>query len=139
VTGPQPRRRGPGWPGAALDHDGALAAADQVFVTAHPAEPATFVLLRAAEAALTSYVDSARETGTDGAAAGDPLRRLLARHLTERLPDDPAAALWVAVTVAAVVAALDLALAEWQADGGRDDRACRRRLLAVAPLLPQEP
>jgi hypothetical protein len=114
----------------------ALARADRVLVTAHPAEPLNAVALRAGEAALTAAVDDAWDPP-----AVDQLRRLLARHLRERLPDDDAGTLHAEVVAAATVAALDLALREWRAAGARaDDTAgCRERFLAVAPLLPPEP
>jgi len=168
------------------DHETALRSADRVFVTAHPAERAAAVALRAGEAALESYLDGARAAGpshlvgppTDGPlepgsqrsadgqdgddpatapapggpttapaphapepAALDALRRLFTRHLRERLPDDADGTLYAAVTAATVVAALDLALTEWWAAGGRADgaAACRERFRAVAPLLHAEP
>ena len=136
MTGPQPRRRAAAWTNAAPDHEGALTAADRVFVTAHPAEPTTSVLMRAGAAALTSYVD-----GGAPRVAIDPLYRLFARHLGERLPDDRAGTLHAAVMAAAVTAALDLALTEWHAAGATADgaAACRERFRSVAPLLPPEP
>ena len=70
----------------------------------------------------------------------EPLRELFARHLRERLPDDDAGELHAAVTAAAVVAALDLAVARWRADGAHADMAaCRARFRAVAALLPPDP
>jgi hypothetical protein len=151
VTGPQPRHRESARTGATLDHDAALASAGRVFVTAHPAEPATSVVLRAGEAALTTYAESATgawalhpvadTSGDPEAAAVDRLRRLFAAHLRERLPDEPAGELHAAVAAAAVVAALDLALAGWLAAGARADgvAACQERFRAVAPLLPPDP
>ena len=139
MTGPQAGRGGR-WD--VLDHDAALARADRVFVTAHPAEPPAAVVLRAGEAALRSYMDGV--PGTCGArpeqAAVEPLRRLFARHLRDRLPDDPAGELHATVTAAAAVAALDLALAGWLAGGARADdvAACHARFRAVA-LLPPPP
>jgi hypothetical protein len=114
----------------------ALARADRVLVTAHPAEPLNAVALRAGEAALTAAMD-----GAWGPPAVDQLRRLLARHLRERLPDDDAGTLHAEVVAAATVAALDLALREWTAAGARADAtaACRERFRAVAPLLPPGP
>ena len=45
------------------------------------------------------------------------------------------------MTAAAVVAALDLAVARWLAEGARADAtaACRARFRAVAALLPPDP
>ncbi|MDT7579436.1 MAG: hypothetical protein QOK35_700 [Pseudonocardiales bacterium] len=157
MTGSQARAD----PARALDHAAALARADRILVTAHPAEPVSVVALRAGEGALVAYLDDAQDARpyvlaerpadrgadppsdpADGdlpeAVAADALRRLLARHLGERLPDDHAGEMRAAVTAAAVVAALDLALAHWLADGARADgvAACRERFRAVAPLLP---
>ena len=127
----------------ALDHEAALARADRILVTAHPAEPLGSVALRAGEGALESYLDAAAVSGPAGLApeAAEPLRRLLGRHLGERLPDDDAGALHAAVTAAAVVAALDVALAHWLAEGAPTDgvAACRARFRAVAALLPPDP
>ncbi len=160
----QPR---PGLPArTVLDHAAALARADRILVTAHPAEPVASVALRAGAGAVEAYLTSARASaraprvvagpagpaaegpvdagdaadGREATAAG-PLRRLLARHLGERLPDEPAGELHAAVVAAGVVAALDLAVAHWLADGARPDgaAACRERFHAVAPLLPPEP
>jgi hypothetical protein len=149
-----------------LDHAAALARADRILVTAHPAEPPSAVAIRAAEGALESYVGCARDGRpahlvTEGPAkratgpapsrtpererpetiAADALRRLFARHLRDRLPDDDAGELHATVTAAAVVAALDLAVSRWLTDGARADRiaACRERLEAVGPLLPPDP
>ena len=123
----------------ALDHGVALARADRILVTAHPAEPLGSVALRAGEGALESYLDAAAVSGPAGLApeAAEPLRRLLARHLGERLPDDDAGALHAAVTAAAVVAALDVALAGGAGTDGV--AACRARFRAVAALLPPDP
>jgi hypothetical protein len=144
VTGPEPRTAeartaGGGRVGTGLGR--AAARADRVLVTAHPAEPATSVVLRAGEAALASYLDDALRGGVPGGIDLEPLRRLLARRLGERLPEGAAEALHAAVTAAAVVAAVDLALDEWSARGARADDApaCRERLRAVAPLLPELP
>jgi hypothetical protein len=124
------------------EHAAALARADRILVTAHPAEPLASVALRAGEGVLESCLDGARDRHPepDGGLA-DPLRRLLARHLRERLPDDDAGELHAAVVAAAVAAALDLALGHWLADGAREDAvaACRARFRAVAPLLPPDP
>ncbi len=158
----QPR---PGRPArTVLDHAAALARADRILVTAHPAEPVASVALRAGEGALESYLACGRtawpphviagaagpaeERPVDAGEAADdrevtavgPLRRLLAGHLRERLPDGHAAELHAAVVAAVVVAALDLAVAHWLADGARADgaQACRERFHAVAPLLPRD-
>jgi hypothetical protein len=148
-----------------LDHAAALARADRILVTAHPGEPVASAALRAGAGALESYLTSAGAArpphvvaGTAGPAAGGPvddggaadeqevtaaapLRRLLARHLRERLPDDRAAELHAAVVAGGVVAALDLAVAHWLADGARaaGAGACREWFHAVAPLLPPDP
>lgn len=126
----------------ALDHPAALARADRILVTAHPAEPLGAVAVRAGEGALESYLDAA-VSGPAGLVpeAADSLRRLLTRHLGERLPDDDAGALHAAVTAAAVVAALDVALAGRVGDGAGTDgvAACRARFRAVAALLPPDP
>ena len=166
VTGPQAWRTDPAVPDPAVpDHAAALARADRILVTAHPTEPISAVALRAGEGALECYVDRARggrpphvaprppdvlgpapdhvpvEPDGPEAVAVEPLRRLLTRHLRERLADDDAGELHAAVTAAAVVAALDLALRHWLAGGGRAEgiAACRARLRAVAPLLPPGP
>jgi hypothetical protein len=141
----------------ALDHEAAAARADRVLVTAHPSESVTSTALRAGETVLQSYMDDLGAAGPQscgtsdppapravphdgGGIDADPLRRLFARHLAERLPDGPAGALRAAVTAAAVVAALELVLAQWRADGARPDRAAVfvERLHAVAPLLPRD-
>ena len=136
VTGPVPLRG----QSAVLDHGAALSRAERVFLTAHPAEAPSSVVLRAGDAALESYLDDALEARRSPAdrPAVDLLRRSFAGHLAERLPDDPEGALHAEVIAAAVVAALDLALREWLAAGARKERApaCRERFRAVAPLLP---
>jgi hypothetical protein len=139
VSGAQRRHR----TSTVLDHDAALGCADRVFATAHPAEPVATVVLRAGEAALRSYVEGrptlrAVPHDIDGVAV-DPLRRLFTRHLGERLPDDAAGTLFAAVTAAAAVAALELAVSEWLAAGGEPEGlpVCQERFRAVAPLLPQ--
>ncbi len=162
----QPR---PGRPArTVLDHAAALARADRILVTAHPAEPVASVALRAGAGALESYLTAVGAAGAPragatgpaatfvapGGAVDDrdaadgcevtavgPLRRLLARHLRERLPDDGAGELHAAVAAAGVAAALDLAVGHWLADGARADgaTACRARFHAVAPLLPPDP
>jgi hypothetical protein len=121
-----------------VDHAAALARAERILVTAHPAEPLASVALRAGEGALEAFLLLLAEP--DGSRA-EPLRELLARHLRERLPDDDAGELHAAVTAAAVVAALDLAVARWLADGAHADAAagCRARFRAVAALLPPDP
>ena len=118
-----------------VDHAAALARAERILVTAHPAEPLASVALRAGEGALESFLAEPDGTLAHG------LRELLARHLRERLPDDDAGELHAAVTAAAVVAALDLAVARWLAEGARTDAtaACRARFRAVSALLPPEP
>ncbi len=123
----------------ARDPNAARSRAGRVFVTAHPAEPPTSVALRAGEAALGSCLDAVPSGGAPVGIAVEPLRRLFARHLADRLPPGPVGELHAAVTAAAVVAALDLALGEWVAAGARADAvpACRERFRAVAPLLPE--
>jgi hypothetical protein len=127
-------------------------AAERVFLTAHPSESPTSTALRAAEAALRSSMDDLEAPGPQCSRTSDPMRaaphgasadglqRLFARHLAERLPDDPDGELRAAVIAAAVVAALELVLAQWRADGARPDRAAVfvERLHAVAPLLPPD-
>ena len=138
VTGPRARRADRG---RALDHEAALARADRILVTAHPAEPLGSVAVRAGEGALESYLEAVASGDRAPEDGAEPLRRLLARHLGERLPDDDAGELHAAVTAAAVVAALDVALAQWLAEGAPSDgvAACRARFRAVAALLPPDP
>jgi hypothetical protein len=130
---------------ATADDEAARARVDRVFVTAHPSESVTSTALRAGEAALQSYMDGMLERRLhlvpESHVAVGPLRRLLAGHLRERLPDDEAGTLHAAVVAAGVVAALDLALTEWLLAGARADgvTACRERFRSVAPLLPPEP
>ena len=135
MTGPQARRADRG---QALDHEAALARADRILVTAHPAEPPASVAVRAGEGVLESYLEAG--VSAPGEAA-EPLRRLLTRHLGERLPDDDAGELHAAVVAAAVAAALDVALTHWLADGAGTDgvAACRARFRAVTALLPPDP
>jgi hypothetical protein len=132
VSAPQARRADTA---PVVDHAAVLARAERILVTAHPAEPLASVALRAGEGALDSFLAK-----PDGILA-DGLRELLARHLRERLPDDDAGQLHAAVTAAAVVAALDLAVARWLAEGAHADAAaaCRARFRAVAALLPPDP
>jgi hypothetical protein len=134
--------------GTHLHHREALSRAERVFVTAHPAEPAAAVALRAGEAALACYLEGAETQAAAPADADRPdaadvraLRTLFTRHLRERLPDDPAAELHAVVAAAAVAAALDLALAGWLAAGAPADgvAGCRERFRAVGPLLPALP
>ncbi len=139
MTGPERRTAEGSRVGPDLGRAAARARADRVFVTAHPAEPASSVVLRAGEAVLASYLDDVLRGGAPDGIDVEPLRRLLARRLGERLPEGAAEALHAAVTAAAVVAALDLALGEWSASGARagDAPACRERFRAVAALLPE--
>lgn len=154
MSGPRAQRSGSAPAGAALDHDAAAARADRVFVTAHPAEPTTAVLLRAGDTALTSYLDdvldapgpplaiaASGDVGHAEIVAVEPLRRLFARHVRESSPDDAAGELYAEVVAAAAVAALDLAVRTWLAAGAPADavRACRERFRAVAGLLPRAP
>ncbi len=141
MTGPEPRTAKGGLVGTDLGAGAARARADRVFATAHPAEPATSVVLRAGEAVLASQLDDVLRGGAPDGVDAEPLRRLLAHRLGERLPEGAAEALHAAITAAAVVAALEVALGEWAARGGRADDApaCRERFRAVAPLLPEPP
>lgn len=50
----------------ALDHEAALARADRILVTAHPAEALGSVAVRAGEGALESYLDAAAVSGPAG-------------------------------------------------------------------------
>jgi hypothetical protein len=81
VTGPQAHRDAPARP--VLDHAAALARADRILVTAHPAESPSTVAIHAAEGALESCVaDGAR--ADEIAACRERLRAVAAL-----LPPDP--------------------------------------------------
>ncbi|HVL85734.1 MAG TPA: TetR family transcriptional regulator [Pseudonocardia sp.] len=135
------------------DHDGCLARVEEVFATAHPTEPLLSVVLRAGETVFDLYLDDAatarRRFALTSAvpalrdreiASVDRYRRLFTRRLRRRLADVPDGDLRAAVTAAAVVAAHNLALRTWLADGARTERvaACREQFRRVADLLPVE-
>jgi AcrR family transcriptional regulator len=135
------------------DHDAALARIAEIFETAHPTEPAASLALRAGETVFDLYSDDAalsvdrfrlthevpalrdRESATV-----DHYRRLFTRHLRRRFADEPDGELRAAVIGAAVVAAHNLALRAWLADGAPADgvEACKERFRKVADMLPGE-
>jgi len=137
----------------APDHDAALARAGEVLANAHPAEPATSLVLRAGETVLDLYTDDpatsvARYRLTHvvpalrdrEAASVDRYRRLFTHHLRRRLADTPDGDLRAAVVGASVVAAHNVALRSWLAAGGPEDGVadCRAHFRRVAMLLPVE-
>ncbi len=135
------------------DHETALARVAEVFETAHPTEPTASLVLRAGETVFDIYADDPglsverfrlthevpvlrdRES-----ASVDHYRRLFTRHLRRRFADDPDGDLRAAVIGAAVVAAHNLALRSWLADGAPAESldACRERFRQVADMLPGE-
>ena len=143
------------------DHDAALARIVEVFDSAHPEEPTRTLVLRAGETvfdlyaehadlsvrryALTHRVPALRDRES---ARVDHYRRVFTRYLRKRFArgvggwGENAADgdLRAAVTGAAVVAAHNLALRTWLADGAPPDgeAACRERFRRVAALLPSE-
>ncbi len=136
------------------DHETALGRVAEIFESAHPSEPTVSVVLRAGETVLDMYADDpelsvARFRLTHEvpslrdreSASVDHYRRLFIRHLRQRFADSPDGELRAAVTGAAVVAAHNLALRSWLADGapaaGLD--GCRERFRRVADMLPAEP
>lgn len=133
------------------DHETALARIAEVFETAHPDEPASSLVLRAGETVFDLYTDDpplsvARFRLTHEvpvlrdreSASVDHYRRLFTRYLRRRFAGDADGDLRAAVTGAAVVAAHNLALRAWLADGAPAARldAYRDRFRRVADLLP---
>jgi AcrR family transcriptional regulator len=136
------------------DHEAALARIAEIFETAHPTEPAASLVLRAGETVFDLYADDPplsverfRLTHEVPAlrdresASVDHYRRLFTRHLRHRFADEPDGDLRAAVIGAAVVAAHNLALRAWLADGAPADGlgACKERFRKVADMLPGEP
>ena len=136
------------------DHETALARVAEIFETAHPTEPAASLVLRAGETVFDLYADDPalsverfRLTHEVPAlrdresASVDHYRRLFTRHLRRRFADEPDGELRAAVIGAAVVAAHNLALRAWLADGAPADalEACKERFRRVAGMLPGEP
>ena len=108
------------------DHAAALTRVAEVFESAHPTEPPAAVALRAGETVFDLYTEDpelsvARYRVTHDvpalrdreSASVDHYRRLFTRHLRHLLADD----LRAAVIGSAVVAAHNLALRGWLADG----------------------
>jgi AcrR family transcriptional regulator len=136
------------------DHEAGLARIAEVFESAHPTEPAAALVLRAGETVFDLYADDPalsverfRLTHEVPAlrdresASVDHYRRLFTRHLRRRFADEPDGELRAAVIGAAVVAAHNLALRSWLADGAPADGldACKARFRKVADMLPGEP
>jgi AcrR family transcriptional regulator len=136
------------------DHEAGLARVADVFAGAHPGEPTASLVLRAGETVFDLYTDDpalsvarfalAHEVPVlrDRESAGvDHYRRLFTRNLRDRLTDQPDGELRATVIGAAVVAAHNLALRSWLADGAPADGidACRARFRRVADMLPVEP
>ena len=133
------------------DHAGTLARVAEVFEAAHPTEPTASLALRAGETVFDLYTDDpalsvARYRLTHEvpalrdreSASVDHYRRLFTRYLRQRLAGDPEGELRAAVIGAAVVAAHNLALRAWLADGAPADGidACKARYRTVAAMLP---
>jgi AcrR family transcriptional regulator len=136
------------------DHEVGLTRIAEVFATAHPTEPTAALVVRAGETVFDLYADDPalsverfRLTHEVPAlrdresARVDHYRRLFTRQLRERFAGEPDGDLRAAVIGAAVVAAHNLALRTWLADGGRPDRLdeCRARFRKVVDMLPGEP
>jgi AcrR family transcriptional regulator len=136
------------------DHEAALARIGEIFETAHSAEPVASLVLRAGETVFDLYaedpalsVERFRLTHEvpvlrdRESASVDHYRRLFTRHLRRRFAGDPEGELRAAVIGASVVAAHNVALRSWLADGAPADglEACRERFRAVAGMLPGEP
>lgn len=132
------------------DHEAALARIGDVFAAAAADEQTAGLVLRAGETVFDLYTDDAPLSVRrfalvhrvpvlrDREAAGvDHYRRLFTRHLRVRLGDD----LRAAVIGAGVVAAHNIALREWLAEGGRPAgiAALHARFRTVAELLPADP
>ncbi|GAA3244837.1 hypothetical protein GCM10017691_51330 [Pseudonocardia petroleophila] len=133
------------------DHETALARIAEVFATAHPDEPVPSLVLRAGETVFDLYTDDPRLSvdrfrlthqvpalRDRESASVDHYRRLFTRNLRRRFAGDADGDLRAAVIGAAVVAAHNLALRAWLADGAPADRldAYRDRFRRVADLLP---
>jgi len=133
------------------DHETALVRIAEVFGTAHPDEPAGSLVLRAGETVFDLYTDDpplsvARFRLTHEvpvlrdreSASVDHYRRLFTRYLRRRFAGEPDGDLRAAVTGAAVVAAHNLALRAWLADGAPAAQldAYRDRFRRVADMLP---
>jgi AcrR family transcriptional regulator len=131
------------------DHAGALARVGEIFDSAHPTEPPAVLALRAGETVFDLYTDDpalsvARYRITHEVAAlrdresasVDHYRRLFTRHLRHLLADD----LRAAVIGSAVVAAHNLALRGWLADGAPAAGIATmvERYRRVAGMLPVE-
>ncbi|WP_300011424.1 TetR family transcriptional regulator [Pseudonocardia sp.] len=135
------------------DHETALARIAEIFETAHPDEPAPSLVLRAGETVFDLYTDDpalsvARFRLTHEvpvlrdreSASVDHYRRLFTRYLRRRFAGDPHGDLRAAVTGSAVVAAHNLALRAWLADGAPAGgvEACLGRFRRVADMLPRD-
>jgi AcrR family transcriptional regulator len=136
------------------DHETALARVTEIFETAHPSEPATSLALRAGETVFDIYADDPKLSveryrlthdvpvlRDRESASVDHYRRMFTRYLRRRFDGDPDGDLRAAVIGAAIVAAHNLALRAWLADGAPEDgmEAPLRRFRQVAEMLPGEP
>jgi AcrR family transcriptional regulator len=136
------------------DHEVGLARVAEVFDSAHPAEPTAALVVRAGETVFDLYADDPQLSvqrfrlthevpalRDRESARVDHYRRLFTRRLRERFAGEPDGDLRAAVTGAAVVAAHNLALRAWLADGGRPDdlESYRERFRKVVDMLPREP
>jgi AcrR family transcriptional regulator len=135
------------------DHAAALARVGEIFDAAHPTEPPAVLALRAGETVFDLYTDDpalsvARYRITHEvpalrdreSASVDHYRRLFTRHLRHRLASGTDGDLRAAVIGSAVVAAHNLALRGWLADGAPTDGITTmvRRYRKVADMLPVE-
>ncbi|MBC8093016.1 MAG: TetR family transcriptional regulator [Pseudonocardia sp.] len=135
------------------DHETALARIADVFEAAHPDEPTPSLVLRAGETVFDLYTDDpalsvARFRLTHEvpvlrdreSASVDHYRRLFTRYLRRRFAGEPDGDLRATVTGSAVVAAHNLALRAWLADGAPASgiEAYVERFRRVADLLPGE-
>jgi AcrR family transcriptional regulator len=136
------------------DHETALARVAEIFETAHPTEPATSLALRAGETVFDIYADDPKLSveryrlthdvpvlRDRESASVDHYRRMFTRYLRQRFDGDADGDLRAAVIGAAVVAAHNLALRAWLADGAPEDgmEASIQRFRQVAEMLPGEP
>jgi AcrR family transcriptional regulator len=136
------------------DHETGLARIAETFETAHPTEPTASLVLRAGETVFDLYtedpalsVERFRLTHEvpvlrdRESARVDHYRRLFTRHLRRRFAAEPDGELRAAVIGAAVVAAHNVALRGWLADGApaAELPACKERFRRVARMLPGEP